>query len=206
MSYAKPFKIISELKIHNNFQDKKLTNLYFQFFLYNSVIKMTAESHLKRRLLRQKITTLPKIFTIKTNVAKVSIILVLFGVSTIFSFITMTLLDSLGYWGYPKDFIQALFFDRSLETIGLGIQGLKLFHYIVGGFLSFSGGVFSYMFIPRIHKDNEINKNIKQKTRNVTKKLCSKCETLNNQTDIFCIMCNASLIVAKKVLKYENIC
>jgi hypothetical protein len=126
------------------------------------------------------------------------------GVSTIFSFIIMTLLDSIGYWGFPKDFIQALFFDRSLETVGLGIQGLRIFHYIIGGFLSFTGGIFSYIVIPRIHNDNEINEKMNQKTRNVTKKICNKCETLNDQSDIFCKLCNASLIVAKKVLEIES--
>jgi len=55
------------------------------------------------------------------------------GLIGLFASIIMTYLDSVGYWGFPKDFSSAFFADRTLEQIGLGLQGLQLFHYFIGG-------------------------------------------------------------------------
>jgi len=60
----------------------------------------------------------------------------------LFGSVVMAYLDSSGYWNYSKDFLSAFFADRGSEKIGLGFQGLQLFHYFIGG-ITFStlGGV-----------------------------------------------------------------
>lgn len=70
------------------------------------------------------------------------ITLALSGASVIFGSLIMVYLDSIGYWGYPKDFLQALFRDRASEPGGLTIQGLQFFHYLIGGvvLLGLGGG------------------------------------------------------------------
>jgi len=47
--------------------------------------------------------------------------------------LVFALLDTFGYWGYPKDFWSALLLDRGSEAIGLGVKGLQLLDYLVGG-------------------------------------------------------------------------
>lgn len=59
--------------------------------------------------------------------------LALSGLLAIFGSLTIAYLDSVGYWNYPKDFVEALLRNRGFEPIGLGIQGLQLYHYFVGG-------------------------------------------------------------------------
>ena len=59
--------------------------------------------------------------------------LALWGVSTIFFSLTVAYLDSIGYWGYPKDFSQALFQSRGPQTLGLGVQ---IFHFLLGGIVA----------------------------------------------------------------------
>jgi len=55
------------------------------------------------------------------------------GILLFFGSLTVGYLDSVGYWGFPKDFIQALSADRGSELTGLGVRGLQLLHYSAGG-------------------------------------------------------------------------
>jgi hypothetical protein len=59
--------------------------------------------------------------------------LLLIGVIGIFGSLGITYLDSIGYWGAPKDFMLSIFLNRGSEEIGFGIQGVQLFHYLLAG-------------------------------------------------------------------------
>lgn len=66
----------------------------------------------------------------KRAVYNLGIFVAVSGFFLIYGSLAMAYLDSYGYWGYPKDFFQALLQDRVL-----GVQGLQLFHFLVGGLL-----------------------------------------------------------------------
>jgi len=72
------------------------------------------------------------------------IALVFSGFSAIFGSLAIVCLDSIGYWNSPKNFLDALF-TLGFELTGLGIQGLQMFHYLVGGvvLLVFGVGLFA---------------------------------------------------------------
>jgi len=76
--------------------------------------------------------SVPREFASKEGVFLVSVFAWL-GVLLFSGSLAVAYLDSIGYWNYPKDFIRALFADRGSEPVGMGVQGLQLFHYSVGG-------------------------------------------------------------------------
>ena len=83
---------------------------------------------------------------------RAGVLFILIGALTLSGSVVTAYLDSIGHWSYPKDFLSALFADRGSEQIGLGIQGLQLFHYFIGGVaISALGG--SLLAVKR----NEIN-------------------------------------------------
>jgi hypothetical protein len=61
------------------------------------------------------------------------IFLLLVGLACLLGGLLITLLDSIGYWNYPKSFLVALFANRDTEQLSFGIQGLQLFHYTIAG-------------------------------------------------------------------------
>ena len=72
------------------------------------------------------------------------IVLVLAGVFGVFGSLTIVYLDSVGYWNHPKDFVEALFWDRGSEPTGLGIQGLQMAHYLAGSVVLLALGCFLF--------------------------------------------------------------
>jgi len=72
----------------------------------------------------------------------IGIILAFSGVIIIYSSLIISFLDSIGVWGYPKNFFNSLFWDRVSEPLGLGVKGLQFFHYLVAGLvISVSGAM-----------------------------------------------------------------
>ena len=71
------------------------------------------------------------------------ILLALFGVSLIYTSLAVTFLDSVGFWGFPKDFLQALLLDRGFELAGSRLQGIQFLHCLLGGIVltAFGTGV-----------------------------------------------------------------
>lgn len=127
------------------------------------------------------------------------------------SSVTMAFLDSIGYWGYTKDFLEALFRNRNTEPIGLGVNGLQIFHYLTSGIIVLILGIFSFVNMPKkleIHDSIEPKETnfsrIKRNYETTIKKKCYKCEALNYEESIFCKICDASLIFAEKIIDIEG--
>ena len=77
----------------------------------------------------------------KTRVQVLGLLLVFLGLLIGVVSLTVSYLDSSGFWGYPKDFFEALLRDRGSEPASFGIRGLQFLHYLVMGMiLSASGG------------------------------------------------------------------
>ena len=145
----------------------------------------------------------------KINSFNITILFIISGVLVVFSSIVMTYLDSIGFWGYPKDFMLALFRNRSSEPVGLGVQGLQIFHYLVGGFIFLLLGLFSSVEIQerssRLRTRGIGNPLEREKTEAVVKTRCRRCGALNEQNLVFCRLCNASLIVTERVMELDGI-
>lgn len=77
------------------------------------------------------------------NKGILGVLLTVLGILLTVISLTIVILDSMGFWGYPKEFFEALFWDRGLEPNRFGIQGFQLFYFLLGGIvLSSLGGSF----------------------------------------------------------------